>query len=241
MINIFYYIFEFVSERKVLFSALLISYLLLAGFVASKLQFEENISKLIPQDDQVKKATRLLDNLKINDRLVVHLYQADSIENDPQELIGLAAQFGDSIQENYAEYIGSVDVTFPDENIEKLYSYFYENLPHYLTSEDYAEFTDRIQGEGLGKVVPSIYKALQSPLGIGTKQMLIKDPLGMTSFPLKRLRNLQRHDNIQLYQNHLFTKDKDHLIFFINLLHASHETANNAVLVEGIERTDHLI
>src|SRR5690606_33605440 len=77
-------------------------------------------------------------------------------------------------------------------------------------------------------------KALMSPLGIGAKKMITKDPLGITGMAMEKLQEFQPDQNLSLYQNHLLTSDKKHLVFFIELTNAANESAKNEEVIKEL-------
>src|SRR5690606_28075519 len=150
---------------------------------------------------------------KMNSRLIVHVYDQDSTSEDFQRLIDISHQFGDSLKDQYSAYIQDIKIEYNDSSIQLLYAYFSENLPFYLQEEDYITLEDRLTKEGIDKAMLRNYKTLISPISIVSKKMLMQDPFSLVSLPLQRTRKLQLDDNINLYQNHLFSSNRKHLIF----------------------------
>src|SRR5690606_6105357 len=150
---------------------------------------------------------------------------------DFQRLIDISHQFGDSLKDQYSAYIQDIKIEYNDSSIQLLYAYFSENLPFYFQEEDYITLEDRITTEGIDKAMLRNYKTLISPISIVSKKMLMQDPFSLVSLPLQRTKKLQLDDNINLYQNHLFSSDRKHLIFFIALSQSPNETAKNGILI----------
>ncbi|WPP48772.1 MMPL family transporter [Catalinimonas niigatensis] len=233
MTNIFYRLFVLSQKHKFIFFSALAAVLGVALYFASGIRLEENISSIIPQDEKIARVSKTFEGFKMNERLVMHLYTEDTA--NPQLLIQIAKQFSDSLQVHYAPYINEIKREFPDTQIEQLYSYYYQHLPFYLEDEDYQKIEARITEEGIQSTLRRNYKSLMSPVSMVTKKMLIRDPFSLTTFPLQRANALRGNDDIQLYQNHLITQDRQHLIFFVTLSNPPNETKNNAAFIEGIE------
>ncbi|WP_224995957.1 1-acyl-sn-glycerol-3-phosphate acyltransferase [Cesiribacter sp. SM1] len=238
MINIFYRIYVFINRHKTGSFLLLFLILSALALVSSRIKLEENISSVIPQDEELARLNRAFEGFKMNNRLVLHLYYKDSSQADPEQLIAAAHGLSDSLQQNYQEYISEIRLEIADTNIETLYNFYYRHLPFYLQEGDYTTIEERTSQEGTRETLNRNFRALMSPMGIGTKKMLVKDPYSLVSMPLQRARNLQMDDNIQLYQNHLLTKDHRHLIFFVSLANPASETAQNAELIRGLEKLE---
>ncbi|UII34799.1 1-acyl-sn-glycerol-3-phosphate acyltransferase [Fulvivirga ulvae] len=235
MSKLFYQIYKFVRAYKVGSFIFLTLFLSGATYLATTIRLEENIANIIPRDEQVTEVNKVFEGLEINNRLVVHLYYNDSSLADPDQLVLLAKAFSDSLNIGYSEFISEIIREVPDEQMQKMYDYYYSNLPFYLQGEDYRQIENRIGKEAIEESVRRTYKQLLSPVGIVTK-MLIKDPLGLASFPLQRMRDQQLDNNFTLYQNHIVTTDNLHLVFFIALNNPPNETSNNSRLIEGINQ-----
>lgn len=234
MTNIFYRLHVLIKRHKFLSLAALIAFLGTSLFFASKIRLEENIINLVPQDENISQINRVLDGIKMNSRLVVHVYFHDTAHADPQALIDISHRFVDSLSSNYPDLVGDVKLAFPDTQLQQLYDFYGQHLPLYLSEEDYAKIEERTTEEGISRTVENSYKTLISPVSVFARKMLVKDPFGFLGIPLENTRKLQVDDNFELYQNHLLTKDRRHLIFFLGLTHSANETANNGVLVDGM-------
>lgn len=235
MINVFYRLYVLTKKYKSASIVLFFLFLGTSAFFASRIHLEENIINAIPKDENIVQINRALEGFKMNSRLVVHLYFNDSLGDNPQELIDVAHQLSDSIQAQYADLVNDIRLAFPDTQLQELYAYYSQHLPLYLSAEDYNEISTRTTEAGIAKTVENNYKALISPMSIVAKKMLVKDPFGLLGIPLQNTQKLQLDDNIQLYQNHLLTKDRKHLIFFLGLTNPPNETANNGTLIDGLD------
>lgn len=234
MTNVFYRLHVFIKRHKFLSIAALISLLGTSLFFASKIRLEENIINLVPQDENIHQINKVLDGFKMNSRLVVHVYFNDTASSDPQALIDISHRFVDSISSAYPDLVGDVKLAFPDTQLQQLYDFYGQHLPLYLSLEDYEEIEMRTSEDGINRTIENSYKTLISPVSVFARKMLVKDPFGFLGIPLENTRKLQVDDNFELYQNHLLTKDRRHLIFFLGLAYSANETANNGILIDGM-------
>lgn len=232
--NFFYWLFKKIRHHIWLSRLIFVLLIIGAGISASQLKLEENILAIIPQDEKITEMGQTMEDLKMNNRLVVHLFSQDTSQTDADKLISTANSLADSLRSGSGAYVDSILLSFPDSQIEALYTHFYENLPFYLMNEDYQKISERLSPEGTDEAIERFYRSLMSPMGTVTKKLMIRDPLGLASFPLERARELQVDDNISIYRNHLLTKDRNHLIFFINLKYPSNETAHNGKLIDDL-------
>ncbi len=235
MTNLFYRFYVFTSRHRRLSTVLFLFVFLTSLFVGANIRLEENIINLIPKSAEISKINSVLEGFRMNGRLIMHVYHEDSSAHSAQQLIAVSHQVSDSLQEQYGAYISGIQLEYNDSSIQVLYEYFAENLPFYFQPEDYAAIEPRLTKEGIDATMLKNYKTLVSPISIVSKDMLMKDPLSLVGLPLQRTQKLQLDDNIQLYQNHLISKDRKHMLFFINLAQPPNETASNGKLVAGID------
>src|SRR6202040_2932660 len=80
------------------------------------------------------------------------------------------------------------------------------------------------------------FRTLSSPAGIALKNVITRDPLGISFIALKKLQELQYDENFELYDGHVITKDQKTLLIFITPAYPPNNTARNAVLLQGIDR-----
>ncbi|UII28863.1 1-acyl-sn-glycerol-3-phosphate acyltransferase [Fulvivirga maritima] len=207
----------------------------LAVFASMNIRMEENIINIMPKDEKVVEVNEVFEGIKINNRIVFHLYNADSTLTTPDSLVEVASLLADSLQSNYSEYFTEIKLEVPDQQLLDMYEYYYNNLPYYLLPQDYAHLDSTLSQEAINGSIERVYKQVLSSMGIASKFM-IKDPLGITGRPLRRIQDNQMDSNFGLYQNHIVTKDRKHLVFFVVLSNPPNETSNNGKFIEGINQ-----
>ncbi|MDH5474504.1 MAG: MMPL family transporter [Cyclobacteriaceae bacterium] len=233
MTNLFYRFYQFSKNKQKAFIGIVGLIVVLLGYLSAHIKLEENIINLIPQDKEIRYINKVLQSFKLNEQMVVHVYQEnEDTTSNADTLIDFAHAFADTLEEVSGQYIDSVRIEFSDSNIETLYSYYLNNIPFYMEDEDYVALQEKISKEGIRETLDNKLKSLMSPMSVVTKKMMIKDPFGLINKPLQRARALQQDDKIQLYQNHLVSKDARHLIFFLDLANPPNETKNNGKLIE---------
>lgn len=236
MANFFYWFYTKTRKQQTLFFTSLLLFTTIIAFIASNVRLEENITSLIPVDEEMVEVGEALQGLEMNNRLVFHLYFDDLLSAEPEELIAAYEALSDTLSEGeYSPYITEITGNVPDEQIAVLHQYYLNNLPFYLQKEDYELLEKRINDGAIASSLNKFYKALMSPLGIGAKKIMVKDPLGFASIPLERAKSLQLNDNFSLYKNLILSKDQKHLIFFAVLANPPGETSKNGELIEKLE------
>ncbi|MGQ0829132.1 MAG: 1-acyl-sn-glycerol-3-phosphate acyltransferase [Bacteroidota bacterium] len=233
---LFTYIYRLLKKRRVLFFLLLIATLSFSGYYASKIQLEEDITKVMPTDAKVERLNTIFKNSKFLDRLVVTVSPKDSLaEVLPDELIVFTDSLVSSIQQLQPLLIKEITYKVDDDVMYDVYNTFIDNLPVFLEEKDYNTLDRLITPQTLDSTLEKNYNTLLSPASLILKKNILRDPIGITPYALKRMQNLQFDDNFELEDGYIFTKDKKHLLFFITPAGKSSETAKNVELLSALD------
>jgi 1-acyl-sn-glycerol-3-phosphate acyltransferase len=212
--------------------------LLLVGFIwfsLSKARLTEDISSIIPQDKRIDNINFFLKNSKVSDQLIFHFQLADSTTESPDSLIAFARPIMEALA-NDTTYVKEVTFEINEEHYAGLYNYFYENLPYYLDSTDYALIKANLTDTSLNETLKKGFMSLVSPAGVATKQYIFKDPLNMVPRVIKRLEKFRMDDNFTVYNSHIFTTDYKHLLAFVTPVYPANRTADNQKFIENIDK-----
>ncbi len=232
MDNFFIHIYNAFHKRKVLGVGLLLVLFLLLGFIASKLQFEEDITKLIPSSEKSNITSKVLENVNFADKIIIYL-ETDK-ENNEDNLTQYAAEFVDSLKASCSPYISEIQGKIEDEEISETLDFIYQNLPLFLNETDYKTIDNLIEKDSIEQLTQSNYKTLISPTGIIAKETILKDPLGLSFLGLKKLQQLKIDDSFTIHNGFLVTKNNKNLLLFIVPKLAANETDGNTIFVDKL-------
>lgn len=234
--GIFTFIYRILKKRRILFFLLFLGALAFAGFFASRIRLEEDITKMMPTDAKVERLNTVFKNSKFLDRLVVTVSLADSTSvSQPEELIAFTDSLISSIQQIDTSLIKEITYKVNDNVMYDVYNTFIDNLPVFLEEKDYRTLAHLITDEKLDSTIEKNYKTLLSPASMVLKKNILRDPIGITPYALKRMQSLQFDDNFELENGYIFTKDKKHLLFFITPAPKSSATVKNAKLLNQLD------
>ncbi|WBL20843.1 MMPL family transporter [Zunongwangia sp. HRR-M8] len=225
-----YYFFQ--RKKLLLFSAILI-FVAGVGFLASKVQLEEDVTGLIPSGKNQDVLKRILSETEFSDKIVVTI---SSEKEQPQKLTAYADRFIDSVNSKMPDFIENIEGKVPEESIKEIYNFVYQNLPFFLDKEDYARIDEKLSDSAISKQIEEDYRSIISPTGIVTKNFIFQDPLSLAPIGLEKLRELQIGDNYLLYNDYLLTKDKKHLLLFITPTLPASETNKNNRFVDQLQQ-----
>lgn len=232
MDNFFYSLYTSIVSKKVASFGIFV--LIISGllFIASKIQFEEDITKLIPTNDKTSEIQKVLKSVNFADKIIVNITRQPGGSVD--DITQYAAQFIDSVTLRSGKHITQIQGKVEEEDIFNTLDFVYKNLPLFLQENDYKDIKNKIQKDSVEAITNSNYKTLVSPTGIIAKDNILKDPLGLSFIALKKLQQLSFGDDFTLHNGFLLSKDQNHVLLFITPKLKSSETAKNAAFVEDL-------
>jgi len=230
-------IYNLINKNKLIALLLLFVMLGTSGFYISKLKVIEDISKVLPETKTIDQMNFVFNNSKFMDKVVFNISLADSTtESNPDELIKFTQTFTDSLNTIFdSTYINSIRTAVDQQAMMEIYDTLYNNLPLFLTDNDYARLDTLTQTENIKKTVASNFKSIISPVGMITRKMVQKDPFSISFMVLEKIKDFQVNDNFELYNNYIVSKDKKNLLFFL-LPAQPKETGVNSKLFDEVDR-----
>lgn len=233
MHHYFYAIHLFVNRRKSLSVFLAVLMLLIFGFFASQIKFEEDITKLIPTNDKADATAKVLKQLNFADKTTV-IFKLEK-NGSAEDLKEMAAAFSDSVSKSCKSYITGIQGKVDEENIQETIDFVYNNLPLFLEAKDYNSIQKKLQNDSIAATVQGNYKSIIAPSGFVTKDFILRDPLGISFIALKKLQQLNVGDDFTLDNGFVITKDKKKLLLFLTSDIASSETEKNSIFAEKLQ------
>ncbi len=235
MSGFFIGISEFLHRRPFFFMMTVGLIILFIAWFSSGIRFSENIASMIPNDERIEKINSVLNQSKFADQLVFNIYADSSAGISPDSLIGIAGRLFSEIAADtllVREIVFEID----DNQYASMYDFFYGHLPFYLDSNAYARIEKLLAPDEMRSTLGKNFKMLISPAGIAVKNQLISDPLHLVPIALEGLKNFQFDDNFSIYQSHIFTKDKRHLLAFLEPVNSSGNNPAGKKLISNINR-----
>jgi len=232
MSKLFYKAYQFISTNKVL--SLLGLFLLLGSlaFLATKIKFEEDITKLIPSNSKTLEVQKVLKSVNFTDKIIVNIKRQE--KGSVKDLTLYAAQFVDRIEKNNSEYIKSIQGKVDENAIDTTLDFLYQHAPLFLSEADYDVIKAKLHKDSIIAITQTNYKTLLSPSGIIAKKTILRDPLGISFLGLKKLEQLGFGDQFVLKDGFLLSKDEQNVLLFIAPNFPSSETNKNEAFAENL-------
>lgn len=223
----------FNQHRKAFFLLLALVFGLLA-YLASRIQFEEDITRLVPADAESQRVTEVLQATQFADKIIIN------IRGEHPGNLEILQRYADEVgaaltAPDMAPYVAHVQVQLPAEQLGGLLEVVGRHLPLFLDETDYLRIDSLTQPEALAKRVETTYQAMVSPSGfIGTAQ-LRQDPLGLSFMGLQKFEQLQSGDAFSLRDGYLVHKNLQNLLVMVTPALGSNETGKNTEFVAALD------
>ncbi|HJZ40495.1 MAG TPA: 1-acyl-sn-glycerol-3-phosphate acyltransferase [Bacteroidales bacterium] len=234
---IFLFLYDTFRKRRFRLFLLIAVIFAVTGWLASRIRLEEDISRMISGGGSNSLMGRVVDQSKFLDKIIFTIASADSSQPlTPDELIAAGDRLADTLQSAvFAPYVRSITYKVSDTAIGELFDIVYNNLPLFLAEQDYERMDSLVQPENIRTALVNNYRSLLSPAGFTMKQMIIRDPVGIGTLALGRLRAFQNDENYTLLNGCIFSRDRQHLMMFITPVFSTNKTSPNSIFVKQLD------
>ena len=239
MSKLFIHIYNYLERHTALRYLLLAGSFLLMLFFAVQVKFEEDVTRFFPDTQDARSTEIVFQNLKVKDKIIVMLSSADTVSGavPSDRLVEAGDLLKDSLlAEADSEYITDIFSEVDENMIGKVTDFIYDNLPVFLTEDDYARMDSVLTADGIERRMRSNYLHLLSPAGVALKSILPRDPVGLGTTSLEKLRDFQMTANYEIYDGHIFSRDMSTLLLFITPHYGTGSTGKNEFLIDTIEK-----
>jgi len=233
MEKIFYHIYVWVQRNKAFAALVAVLFLVGCSLLASHLRFEEDITQVIPKNEQTDEFSKVLKQINFADKITVLI--ENKTRTEPDALTAAAQVFIDSIQTD-SLYIRGITGRIGQEEMEDTYDFVYQNLPLFLNVGDYRSIAERIQPDTISERVAQNYRTLISPTGFVMRNFVLKDPLGLALLGLQRMQQHTVGENFMLYDGFITSTDTSQLLLFLDPTFQGADTEHNTALVDHLYR-----
>lgn len=235
--KLFVSIYDFFNRHKAWLWICTIVSFVLAGFFASRIELEEDITRILPKDKTLDKLQQVFNDSRFADKLVVVVSQSDTTQAaQPDSLTAFAQTLTDSISAKYAGHIKHLQARVEDNTVLDLMQVIQQHLPVFLEEKDYRQIDSLIMPDRLQQTLESNYRTLISPAGLVVKKVIAGDPVGMSWLGIRKLQHLQYDEQFELYDGFVMSKDQRHLLLFITPANPPSATGKNLVLLNGLQK-----
>ncbi len=221
-----------IQKNKSVSIIVLLLCMLTLGTLASKIEFDDDITALIPASEESKKIQEVLKSIAFTDKIIVSIRREN--EGSLDDLTNYANVFLDSLKKTGNQYIKNVQGKLNDDDLPNTLKLVYENLPLFLDKSDYTTIQNKLVKDSISAITKANYRTLISPSGILAKKTILKDPLGISFIALKKLQKLGIGDDFKLKNGYLVDLNEQYILLFLTPTHGSSETDKNTALSDKL-------
>lgn len=237
MTQLFIQIYNFFQRHKfLLYSSLAICVGVMAYF-ALQVRFEENVTRFLPDTKSAEVASKVFQNLKIKDKIIIMMSAVDTINlPDYDKYIETSNQLEQALNEGVGQtHIKDIFYKVDENIVGNTKDFVYNYLPIFLTDADYQRFDSLMTTESIEAAMQKNYGNLLSPAGMALKDFIMRDPLSLGGNTLKHLQDFQLEANYEIVNEHIFSKDGSTSFMFISPVFDTGSTGENERLIKGLE------
>lgn len=230
-----YYWFR--NHRAAFWTSLFASIAVLV-LMASRIQFEENITSFFPSSKNTANMADVFSHLKVSDKIIVMFNAADTSEVPEAETLdslylasdrlGAILCGEDRIIDKYVGSIGQADAA-------GMINFVLDHLPSFMEDADYERLSELDSPETVDSAIMNDYINLISPAGFAMKDYIMADPLAIGGRVMSRTSRLNPATDYVIRDGHVFTPGGKTMLSFIEPAFASGETGRNDKLVNVID------
>lgn len=236
MTSLFVGLYNFFHRKPGVFRiGLLVSVVALA-WGASRVEFEEDITRIFPDDPRVNDLRDVFQRSRFVERLVLMIAQADTTSDArPDSLVHVAQALEERIAADFKPFVRNVSGRVDNDQLLTLSEVIHDHLPVFLDEKDFADLDSMNSAEHIPAILEANYRLLLSPSGIAAKRVIARDPLGYSFLVLRKLQRLQFDPNFELYDDYITTRDQRTLVMFAEPVNAPQDTKNNTEFLAQLD------
>lgn len=233
MTGIILWIYGMFKRRRLLLFLFLFVWLAVVVALVPRLNFSEDITELLPQDENGVSSISAINTSSFTDRLVFHL----SVDSGAPEvdLVAVGEYLVDALGELQPRLIAPGNLKIDEQNVSELYDLVMDQLPYLLNDADFLYLDSLRREEMLETVAQRNFRNITAPTGILSAKYVVQDPLGLGGRVLQRLNEFNLDQNLELTEGFLLTPDERHLILFAHPAFPANDSELNTELYAVIE------
>ena len=230
--SLFFRAFLTIAKGRWLAFLCLIGILVALFGLARQMEFDDDISSLIPVNEETQRIQQVLKSIAFTDKIVVNIRKGETGTVD--DLTRYATEFLDSVESRQGDFIKNIQGRVASDDVPKTLDLIYEHLPIFLEPSDYQTIQRKLSPDSIAKITVENYRTLVSPTGIVAKKNILRDPLGLSFIALQKLRQLGFGEGFKLKDGFLLTEEEENILLFITPTFGSGETNKNMPFSEAL-------
>ena len=238
MEKLFIAIYRFFEKKKALMYGLLILSSVIFIYFGSKVQYEENIAKLLPQTDAATESGLAFGNLRVKDKIFIQLTSATDEPVAPETLAAYCDEFIETIQQKdtATHYIANVLYQIDDDLIINGLDYALTHVPSFVSPQAYARFDSLLTEEAVDAQMALNYDLVMNDEEGNKTTMVGQDPAALRMAMIPQGMPMDKGAaGFTLIDRHLFVPDSTVALAFLAPNFSSFDSMSGILLVDLLE------
>lgn len=230
-------IYRFLERNRLLMYVLLFVSFAFFFYEGTKMTYEEDITRLLPQPKNEHGENVVFSNLKVKDKIYL-VFKPNSDSIDHETLAARCDEYMDSliVRDSANKYIADILYKIDNNVMMGAMEYLSKSLPIYLEDEDYKAIDSLLTPEAVKASMERNAALVYSPM-MGLSDLVARDPLGMKDVLLGKVDKMKEGlgGSYSMINQHFFTPDSALCIAFMSPGFASTDSKKSAKLVTEME------
>lgn len=230
-------IYRFLERNRLLMYVLLFVSFAFFFYEGTKMTYEEDITRLLPQPKNEHGENVVFSNLKVKDKIYL-VFKPNSDTIDHETLAARCDEYMDSliVRDSANKYIADILYKIDNTVMMGAMEYLSKSLPIYLEDEDYKAIDSLLTPEAVKASMERNAALVYSPM-MGLSDLVARDPLGMKDVLLGKVDKMKEGlgGSYTMLNQHFFTPDSALCIAFMSPGFASTDSKKSAKLVTEME------
>lgn len=235
MKKFFLNIFRFFEVHKGTMWGILAFLVISCAFSALKIQFEEDISNFLPNNEENQRINYAYEHIGAANKIIVSIGQNSGEKEMDYDLLSSAATlFAEKLQEhNQGENIHEILYQIDQEQIDELTTFVIDNMPYFLEEDDYQRFDSLLSPAKIEAQLENDKQLLAAPVAT-LRNVIQHDPMFFSAGILQSLNDFRPDDNYQTIDGFFYDQSTNEALVIVTSKHPASETKNNAVVIRQI-------
>lgn len=239
MRRFFVKLYDFFEKKPLFLWVSLLVIVAVCIFGITRLRFVEDIGSFFPKGGDNKRVNYAYQHIGADNRIVISISEANKNGGDVDyDLLTSAV-------EAVAERLSSDDTAnltkdilyrIEQEKMAEITSFVLQNMPYFLENEDYERMDTLLDRRHIATQLETDKFILSTPSGLA-QDVILSDPLFLSANLLPKLSGFQYNDEYHQEDGYIFNRKGDEAVVVVTSRYPVSETANNAKLIELIDRT----
>ncbi len=228
-------VYLYFRRHRLVFGASLCAVVGLLAVAVCHVRFSEDIGKFLPKDARNERADRAFRLFSTSNRVMVYVSMTDSAPADFPLLEQAAVEFSEALRSaDSLGYTSDVFLKTDPERVLETMDFVLANLPYYLEPEDYKRIDSVWSDSALARVMLADRNQLMSPMGGFAQEIVLRDPLHLSSPVLNKLNALRPSEGENMRDGYLLDKEGRSVMVPVTSSLPSSETQKNKLWIASI-------